>query len=70
MHDPVLLDLPWREAENASDSSGTPGPRNLCFAVMESDGVVTPHPPIARGIRMVVDAMKRAGHAVSIISHY
>jgi amidase len=70
MHDPALLGLSWREVEDAWDISRAPGTRKLCLAVMESDGVVTPHPPIARGIRMLIDALKRAGHTVSIISHY
>lgn len=57
LHDPLVLELPWR---NEPDLSGTP----LTFGILKDDGVVKPHPPVARTVDMVIDAIKRAGHQV------
>jgi amidase len=57
LHDPLVLELPWR---NTPDLRGIP----LTFGILKDDGVVKPHPPIARAIDMVINAIKRAGHHV------
>ncbi|OCL15205.1 amidase [Glonium stellatum] len=59
LRDPDVVDMPWRniaelEVRNTS----------LCFAVFTNDEKVTPHPPVIRAIKMVVDAVKKAGHKV------
>ncbi|KAL9609452.1 MAG: hypothetical protein Q9167_005781 [Letrouitia subvulpina] len=41
--------------------------KTLCLGYMVSDGVVSPHPPVARGMQMVIDALKKAGHLVRSI---
>ncbi|KAF5517585.1 putative amidase [Colletotrichum aenigma] len=46
-----LLPIPWRKLEL---------PKRLKIGVMWSDGVVKPHPPILRGLSMVVDALSAA----------
>lgn len=57
LHDPLVVELPWRDLP---DLSGTP----LTFGILKDDGVVKPHPPVSRGMEMVVDAIKSAGHHV------
>lgn len=57
LHDPLVSEVPWR------DTSVLDG-QALCFAIMKDDGVVTPHPPLTRGINMVVEAIQKAGHKV------
>ncbi|KPM34291.1 Acetamidase [Neonectria ditissima] len=56
LHDPEVTPLPWREQQEAGDKA------NLTFGLLEFDGVVTPHPPIQRGLRMVVEALRVGGH--------
>lgn len=36
----------------------------LKLGIYWTDNVVTPHPPISRGLKLVVDAVKNAGHEV------
>ena len=38
----------------------------LKLGIYSTNNIVNPHPPIARGLRMVVTALKNAGHQVSI----
>ncbi|KIV80888.1 hypothetical protein PV11_08355 [Exophiala sideris] len=38
--------------------------RKLRIGVMESDGVVMPHPPIIRALRATTDLLRAAGHDV------
>ncbi|KAK9447604.1 amidase signature domain-containing protein [Limtongia smithiae] len=49
--EPGLLAVPWRE------SPLTPG--KLKIGILWSDGVVKPLPPVARALKIVVDALKR-----------
>ena len=60
LHDPEVLPLPYRvEAECNHETSP-----KLAFGVLESDGVVTPHPPIIRAVREVTKALEAEGHKV------
>lgn len=55
-YDPSCVPMPW-------DHSVEGGmPEKLAFGVWETDGVVTPHPPIQRAIRETVARLERAGH--------
>jgi Asp-tRNA(Asn)/Glu-tRNA(Gln) amidotransferase A subunit family amidase len=38
------------------------------FGIMWCDGMVEPHPPVRRGLQMVVEALRAAGHEVEIFS--
>ncbi|KAF7594201.1 Acetamidase [Aspergillus hancockii] len=67
-HDPLVLELPWRtdvEQETRTlieqSSKGYP---SLAFAVMHHDGIVKPHPPIARALEIVEQTLKQLGHKV------
>ena len=57
--DPDVVEIPWRHVVELEARNTL-----LCFAVFPNDGKVAPHPPIARGIEIVVDAVKKAGHKV------
>ena len=46
-----LLPLPWKNVTI---------PARPKVAVMWSDGVVKPHPPVLRALRMVVDSLRKA----------
>ena len=59
LRDPDVVQIPWRTSCEATDGKAT-----LCFAVFAHDGVCAPHPPIQRGIMMVEEAVKGAGHNV------
>lgn len=57
--DPKCCPVPWR-SELFEDARSRP----LVVAVMEDDGVVRPHPPIARVLNEVVAKLERAGHEI------
>ena len=62
LHDPELLPIPYRsDAEVCCLERG-----GLTFGIFASDGIVTPHPPIRRAMRVVRSALEEAGHQVSI----
>lgn len=65
LHDPEVLPLPYR-SEAALDPKK---PEELTFGIFEADGVVTPHPPITRAVRMVSEALNAQGHNVVFYSH-
>lgn len=73
LNDPAVVPMPFRQeivdeylsrAEPAK-LSGLP----LKLGVLWTDGVVGPQPPIIRGLHMVVDAVRRAGHKVLLCVH-
>ena len=62
LHDPEVLPIPYRaDAECRSETSN-----NLSFGIFTSDGVVNPHPPITRAVRMVAEALKVEGYKVAL----
>ncbi|KAK0615153.1 amidase signature domain-containing protein [Bombardia bombarda] len=62
LQDPYVIPLPWREAEEYNPNSGdATNETKPSFGFMDNDGVVTPHPPVQRGLRMVRDALNEAG---------
>ena len=69
--DPNVVPLPWREPiyNDTMRRATTDGFANGCLSlklgIYSSNGVVNPHPPIARGLKLVVDALKNAGHKVN-----
>lgn len=71
LNDPAVVPIPFRheivdkylsraEPSGTAKLSGPP----LKLGVLWTDGVVGPQPPIIRGLHMVVDAVRRAGHKV------
>ncbi|KZT09017.1 general amidase [Laetiporus sulphureus 93-53] len=61
--DPLAVRKEWSWKEEALGEHGGVGGR-LCVAVMWDNGVVKPHPPLFRAMRMVKDALEAAGHTV------
>lgn len=63
--DPEVVKIPWRTSHfDQVQTLGASG--GLCFAVLPKvgDGILKPHPPIARGMQLAVDAVQKAGHKV------
>ena len=68
LHDPLAFELPWRDEivqntkvliEKAKAGSST-----LAFGLMKYDGTGRIHPPIARGLKIVEETLRRLGHRV------
>ena len=67
LHDPLVIDMPWRDAQEQAIHDIVKSSSNkaqLSFAVMKSDGIVNPQPPVARAVNMVVEALSKAGHKI------
>src|SRR5689334_20352640 len=70
LRDPNVVSIPWRtplvdEILSRAKPDGSASENSpLKLGIYWTDGVVTPQPPIARGLRLVVDAVKAAGHKV------
>ncbi|GAA5912132.1 hypothetical protein JCM6882_003063 [Rhodosporidiobolus microsporus] len=60
--DAKVVEREWDE--ELARAEGEKGREKKCFAVMWTDGLVRPHPPIERGMRECVDKLKAAGHEV------
>ena len=58
--DPLVVRKPWsvREYALADHGDGV----GLCFAIMWDNGVIKPHPPLFRAMRIVKAALEDAGH--------
>ena len=65
LHDPLVHEIPWRPtAELAISDPHTRAETPLSFAVLSHDGSCAVHPPVARALKMVVDALRAKGHTV------
>ncbi|KAI1303986.1 amidase signature domain-containing protein [Xylaria venustula] len=70
LRDPAVVPMPFRdeiarEYESRANPDGTTnGAMPLKLGVLWTDGAVQPHPPITRGLNIVVDAMRSGGHKV------
>ncbi len=53
-----VAQVPWREGHTVAPTT------KLCFAALPFDGVVRPHPPIQRGMDLMIKALQDAGHKV------
>ncbi|KAG6888252.1 hypothetical protein C0995_009453 [Termitomyces sp. Mi166 len=62
LRDPLVIRKGWNEEEYNLVEHG--GGKELCFAIMWNDGLVVPHPPIIRGLKMAKNALIKAGHKV------
>ncbi|KAM6521671.1 hypothetical protein FSOLCH5_006427 [Fusarium solani] len=69
--DPSVVPIPFRQEVIDSYSSRVdeqghvkPAAKPLKIGVLWTDGVVGPHPPVLRGLRIVHDALKNSGHKV------
>ncbi|KAL1303077.1 hypothetical protein AAFC00_006521 [Neodothiora populina] len=57
-HEPSLIGIPWRST-TVNDI-----PKKLTIGVIRHDGIVAPHPPIARAMEETIDALRAAGHDI------
>lgn len=70
LKDPYVVPVPWRddcvqETLARAEACGKANDKQpLKLGIFWTDGVVTPQPPIARGLDLVVDAVREAGHQV------
>ncbi|PSS22276.1 hypothetical protein M430DRAFT_274638 [Amorphotheca resinae ATCC 22711] len=66
LHDPLVSEIPWRDEQEQAifDIVKSSGGGQLAFAVMKSDGIVQPQPPVLRAIEMVVKVIEKLGHKV------
>ena len=70
LQDPAVVPIPYRQEvfddvlSRADTTTGRAkaGQRPLKLGIMWRDGSVEPHPPIRRGMAMVAEAVKKAGH--------
>lgn len=71
LHDPLVHELPWREAQErevlATINKPSKGNGKLAFGILEHDGSVTPHPPVRRAMKIVHQALQGLGHKVSVL---
>ncbi|THH27944.1 hypothetical protein EUX98_g6243 [Antrodiella citrinella] len=58
--DPLVVRKPWSEREYALEYHN--GGVAMCFAIMWDNGVVKPHPPLVRALKVVKAALEAAGH--------
>jgi amidase len=71
MKDPAVIPIPFRKDVTESyrrraDEKGNAkfGERPLKMGVLWCDGMMGLHPPVLRGLKVVVEALKKAGHKV------
>ena len=67
-HDPLVVDIPWRESivEETREliEKSKKGSSSLTFGIIRNDGAFQPHPPVARGLAILEQSLKRLGHKV------
>lgn len=69
LRDPAVVPLPFRQDVmdsylSRANKDGTATDRPLKLGVLWTNNVVQPHPPVSRGLKMMVDAVRKAGHKV------
>ena len=74
LRDPKVAKMPWNDAQVASSFARAKADGSarmihpLKIAFHWHDGIVKPHPPICRGLRMMRDALVASGHKVRAIA--
>lgn len=68
VNDPAVVPIPYRqEIFDAYSARGSgAGARPLKIGVLWNDGMVEPHPPVRRGLKLLAEAVKNAGHTVCV----
>ena len=72
LRDPNVVNMPWdsemvRSTLTRANRDGSANKeRPLKIGVFWTDGVVTPQPPIRRGLKIVRDVLKSMGHKVGV----
>ncbi|KAI0932940.1 hypothetical protein AcW1_000094 [Taiwanofungus camphoratus] len=60
--DPLAVRKEWSWKEYALSEHGEGG--RMCFAIMWDNGIVKPHPPLVRAMKITKKALEAAGHVV------
>lgn len=55
LHDPLVIELPWRDSHEAL-------PQRFTVGILAQDDVVRPSPPVRRAVALVKNALEGAGH--------
>ena len=66
LHDPLVSEIPWRDGQEQAvlDLVKSSGGGQLAFAVMRTDGIVQPQPPVRRAVEIVVKTIEKLGHKI------
>ncbi|KAF4548199.1 Acetamidase-like protein 2 [Elsinoe fawcettii] len=69
LNDPAVIPMVWRQDIHDQvfaqvDQRGRPVNAALKFGILWNDTMCQPHPPIQRGLRLVVDALRQSGHKI------
>ena len=59
-YDPNASHRPWSESQYELEEHN--GGKKLCFGMMWTDGLVTPTPPIVRGMKIMKEKLEAQGH--------
>lgn len=67
LNDPAVVPIPYRQDVldafgSRASPDGTSKEPPLKIGILWTDGVVEPHPPIRRGLKLLADAVQSAGH--------
>lgn len=61
--DPLVIRKPWDGEEyGLAEHGGDSQEKKLAFAIMWDNGVVRPHPPLVRAMKMTKAALEASGH--------
>ena len=68
-HDPLVVEIPWRdsieEETRALIKKSETGHSKLAFGFVHNYGMYQPYPPVARGLKIFEQTLKRLGHKAS-----
>lgn len=64
LHDPNCHEIPWRLDQEQQMAELITSGQKMSFGILTDDGVVQPHPPIARGMDIVTKALSKLGHTM------
>ena len=62
LHDPLCIELPWREDQVKAIDEIVKSKKQLCFGILAHDGSVSPHPPVRRAMDIVAKTIEKLGH--------
>ena len=62
LHDPDVVEIPWRSDKEIS--SNADASKVVTFGLFADDGLVAPHPPIQRAVKMVENALRACKYQV------
>lgn len=60
LKDPLAIRKPWDEEEYQLKSHGRGG--KMVFGMIWDNGIIVPHPPVQRAMKMAKEALEAAGH--------